>query len=85
MTNEERQTLLEALKQHYGSITEIARREGVSLKYVGEVLRGRTGGSSTRILTTAAEVLAELEEESEQQDAKLMAAMQRAKLVYQPA
>lgn len=85
MTNEERQTLLKALKQHYGSLTEIARREGVTLKYVSEVLRGRDGGISTRILTTAAEVLTEYEERREQQQEHLAAALLRAKLVSQPA
>lgn len=61
MTDEKRTQLYEALKQYYGSLSEVASRAKVTRQYVNYVLQGKR--KSTRILTIACEVLAEKERE----------------------
>jgi transcriptional regulator with XRE-family HTH domain len=68
MTNDERNELLDGLRNYHGSLTEVAQRAGVTLEYVGRVLRGKR--NSTKVLDIASQVYEECvtaEFEAEQQ------------------
>lgn len=60
MNLEERQKLRLQLKKHYGSMTEIATRSGVSHQFVYMVLTSER--NSSKVLLEAAKYLAEKEE-----------------------
>lgn len=78
MDAQKKQELYTKLKEHYGAITEVAKRANVSHSYAYRVLTGKR--KSTRILTVAAELLVELKKEESDHNDKQMQLMEQADL-----